>query len=267
MSKSILRAGVAGVAIALVAGFAASAQTVNSGYVGANIGYAELEAGGSSEDGTTYGIDGAWATPLGDGNLGLQLDASWDTLDFDNADIDTLAGAAHVFTRQSDSHAIGGFVDFRNIDLDSSGDLDATSVGAEGAILNGGFAFEGELAWVNLDGGGGADADGFGGSVGMTFYPNETVGYGGYIGTLQLDDSGSDIDVTTLGADFEMQIPNTNFTGYAGVEWADTDLGGPSYENTQIMIGIRFNGGIASPAERQAYGASFNGADRYLNLF
>jgi len=244
---------VLGAVAAIGMSVSAAADTEMSGFAGASVGYVNIDTGFDDGDGTAYGVEGAWAMPLMD-RFGLQVDGAYQRLDGDGGDADVVTGAAHIFVRDSESYAVGGFVSVANVD-----DSTLLGIGAEGALYRGGLTYDAQIAYLQNDD---SDADIMGASVGVTYFPLQDLSIGANVSVINIDTGGGDATGYGVGANVEWQLRDGPVSVYA--EAGYTSIDDANVDVTSVMVGVRWTGGMDSLFDRDRFGASMFGVRRII---
>lgn len=240
--KSKLFAGAA-VAAALIAAPALAQSTVSSGYVGAEYGRTEVDVAGSDDEADAWGIDGVVAFGVGQGSLGVQLDASYANSD----DADGYGANAHLFTR-NDSYLFGGFVGLS----DGDGSDTAYTVGLEAQKYLETVTLAGVLAYGDSDDNQGDGVWGLGGEV--RYFATDNFRLSGGLGYADADGEG--LVSIGLGGEYQFETaPISVYANYARSEFEDSDL-----STDTISVGVRYNFGGTTLKSRDRQGASLTGA-------
>jgi hypothetical protein len=232
-------------------GSLAAAETVQSGYVGVEYNRFDFDTdiGDGEVDG--WGLNAAAAFPVG-GNLGMQLDATYDRAEVADEDEDTLAGTAHLF-RRTDASLIGGYIGLGEVDNDAF-----YGAGVEGELYYTNWTIGGRAGWSSADD---TDADGYDvQGRGRYFYGDNTFVQAGVAFNRVELDQGDDADAWTVGVSGEHQFATTPFSAFAGLSYSDADV----VETTAVTVGVRMNF-ATSLKERDRSGASLASWTR--NLF
>ena len=244
------------VTTALVAGFsmiagAAHAQVV--GTVGANYSRADTDAG----DADSYGVSGGITIPTG-GSLAVLLDGSWQTND--DADVDVLAGTAHLISR-NDDHAFGGFLGLLNADGGGGADLDAWGGGGEFAKFFANSTFVGTVAYATADD---VDVDIWSLAGEYRIFANDNLRFDLGAGWANVDaGGGGDGDGFQIGGGVEYRFANTPFSLGGNIAYFDSDGGGDA---TVFGITGRFDFGNDSLKSRDRTGNTFGGFGALSNF-
>jgi hypothetical protein len=229
---------------------AAFAQT--TGTVGLD--YARADYGGGDTD--AFGASGGVSIPTS-GNLAVLLDASYSTND--DADLDVLAGSAHLINR-NDMRAFGGWVGLAHADS-SGGDADAWGLGGEYAQFFGQSTLVGSLGYATDDDN---DVDVWGFSGEYRIFASENLRFDIGAGWANIDDGISDDDGTFIGAGVEYRFANSPFS--IGASYSNVDLGGGGDADV-IGATLRMDFGNDSLLSRDRTGntfGAFGGLGRFL---
>lgn len=244
-----------GAAASLAVSAGAAAETGLEGFAGFDVGYVDLDLGGRGGDAAAYGASGSWSVPLGE-RFGLQVDAGYQKFDGGVTDDDVVTGAAHIFVRDSESHAVGAFV----ADEETDGQA-AWGGGVEVALYRGGLTYDAEFAVLKDEE---TDVEAAGGATGVTYFPRENLSVEAGVSVVELDTGAA--DVTAFGVSFgaEWQARHTPVSVYleAGYERAD-DL---DREAATVTVGVQLHSGGSQVYGRDRRGPSMNGARRLLRF-
>ena len=237
--------------LSMVSG-AAFAQT--SGTIGATVAHVDPDNGDNSQ---TYGINGAASISLG-GNLAVLVEGAYGTND--DADVDTLSGAAHLISRDA-TQAFGGFVGLANID-GGGADADVWSIGGEYAKFFEESTLAFTAAYASADD---TDVDAWGlqGEYRVFFDDNTRFDMG--LGWANIDTGAGEGDGFRIGAGVEHRFEASPISiggNVSYVEVADADA--------VMVVGatLRFDFGNESLKARDRTGntfASTNGLLSFLN--
>jgi hypothetical protein len=256
MKKYLLGAAAA---LALAAPGVASAQ---SGYV--DLGYqstdGEVFGVDTEADGWTLGGAAAWG---GQGSLGFQLDGVIGNTEADaGGDADTYNLGGHVFTR-NDSHLIGGFVNFGEVDAGGGADFDYWSLGLEGQMYLQRTTLDGALSYSEADD---TDAELTAVDLGATHFFTDNFSAGANLGFGSIEGGGADADVSTFGLGAEWQFASAPVSIFGG--WQHSEIDDIDAEADTLGIGVRYNWG-GTLFDRNRNGASLprgGGLGRYAGL-
>jgi hypothetical protein len=233
-------------AFAIAAPGIASAQT---GYVDLSYQDSQAEIGGLEGDSDGWALGGATAWG-GNGTLGVQLDGVISSAEGDGgAEADAWTAGAHLFTR-NDSHLVGGFVNFGNVDADGVGDFDFWTVGVEGQYYMARTTLDGAISYSE---GEDLDAELLAADLGLTHFVTDNFSFGGGLGFGQIEGAGGDDDVVSygLGAEYLFaSVPVSIFGGWQHAEIDDLDS-----DSDTLGVGVRYNWG-GSLLDRNRNGAS-----------
>jgi hypothetical protein len=243
------------VTTALVAGFsmiagAAHAQVV--GTVGANYSRADTDAG----DADSYGVSGGITIPTG-GSLAVLLDGSWQTND--DADVDVLAGTAHLISR-NDSYAFGGFLGLLNADGGGGADLDAWGGGGEFANFMPNGTLVGTVAYATADD---VDVDVWSIAGEYRIFSSDNLRFDIGAGWANVDTGLGDGDGFQIGGGVEYRFANSPFSLGGNIAYFDSDGGGDA---TVFGITGRFDFGNDSLKARDRSGNTFGGLGALSNF-
>ncbi len=244
MKKLLLGAAAA---LAIAAPGVASAQ---SGYVDLGYQSSEADIGGveGDADGWTLGGATAWG---GNGSLGVQLDAVIGNSEADaGGDSTAYTIGGHLFSR-NDSHLLGGFVNFGNVDADGVGDFDFWTVGVEGQLYMSRTTLDGAISYGESD-----DLDGelTALDVGATHFFADNFSANVNLGFGSVETGVGDADVNTYGVGAEWGFASawSVFGGWQHAEVEDLDS-----DSDTLGVGIRYNWG-GSLFDRNRNGASLS---------
>lgn len=231
---------------------AAFAQT--SGTIGATVAHVDPDNGDNSQ---SYGINGAAAMSLG-GNLAVLVEGAYSTND--DANVDTLSGAAHLITRDA-TQAFGGFVGLANVD-GGGADADVWSVGGEYAKFFEESTLAFTAAYASADD---TDVDAWGLNAEYRVFFDDNTRMDMGLGWANIDTAFGDGDGFQIGAAVEHRFANSPISLGGNVSYyevADADA--------VMVVGatLRFDFGNASLKARDRTGntfASTNGLLSFLN--
>lgn len=218
---------------------AAPAFAQVSGTVGAN--YSRDD----DTDSDAYGVNGGVTIPTG-GSLAVLLEGSYSTND--DADIDTLAGTAHLISR-NDSQAFGGFATFAQAD-GGVVDVDVYGVGGEYAK----FFDQGTLAlglsYLTADD---TDVDATALTGEYRIFASDNLRFDLGAGYGMIDTPLGDDDAIAFGAGVEYRFGGAPVSLGANVRRLDADSG----DSTVFGATLRFDFGNGSLKERDRKGNTF----------
>jgi hypothetical protein len=230
----------------------AFAQT--TGTVGANFSHIDADGGGDAD---SYGVNAGVSIPMG-GTLAVLLDGSYTTND--DADIDTLAGTAHLITRDA-STAWGGFVGLANIDA-GIGDDNAWTVGGEYAKFFDTTTLAFQAAYATADD---SDVDVWGLSGEYRIFADDNLRFDLGAGWARVDTGFGDGDGFQVGAGVEYRFAGSPFSIGGNVSYIDSDDLGDA---TTVGATLRFDFGSDSLKSRDRNGntfGSFGGLAAFLS--
>jgi hypothetical protein len=247
-----------------------SGASAVSGFVEGSFNYGRGEADGFSADGTRWALRGSVNAGTGE-NWNIQIDGLYNRTSVDPVEIDTLAGAAHVYYRVPDAYAVGAFVQASRfgsnvLDLFAllGGDDYALDLigGGEAAIytdmvtLHGGLGF-GRVSYSGLK------ADHLLAKGGARFYATDNLrldldgmwnrlsGYGGHA------------DVYTVSATGNYRFDQWPATVFAGYQYdaGEISAGGVSLGKADahtFLTGLRFSFGSKSLKDEERNGPAWS---------
>ena len=239
-------------AAALLAVAVPGVALAGSGYVG--VAYVNNNVDiGADFDADTWVADGAVAFDAGP--LGVQLDGT-----FGNTEVDVLATdfdfwnvGGHVFHRTG-NWLIGGYAGFGNVDIGGA-DADEWTVAVEGQYYMAQTTLGGAVSLSEADD---LDFETTAVDIDARHFLNDNFSIGANVGFANVDTSGGDADVTTIGIGGEYQLgsaPISVFAGFQHSEVEDIDL-----EVDSIGVGARWNfGGSLLDRNRSGAGLSRRG--------
>lgn len=242
------------VTASLLAGFSMISGTAFAqvGTIGAGVSHVDTDFG----DADSMGVNGGVAIPTG-GNLTVLLDGSYTTND--DADVDTLAGTAHLISRDSNG-AWGGFAGLANVDAGGA-DQDLWTVGGEYAAFYENSTFAATLAYATADD---TDVDVWGLSGEYRMFMNDDLRFDVGGGYANISGPGADADAFHVDAGVEYRFSGTPFSIGANASYVDLDGGGDA---TIIGATLRFDFGNGSLKSRDRTGntfGSFGGLQTFL---
>ena len=234
-----------------VGGSAMAATTVTSGNVDLHYAHSSFDPG--NNDANTWGIGGAFATPLGD-TWGVQLDGSWNDVNPDHgSDTNVVAGTAHLFHR-TDTNLIG-------VDVGAIHNDDASTTTWGGGIEDDYYmdntTLGARLLYLRND-----DSDtnfwGLEGHARYFFQDNFKVE--GSLGFGKVDFKPDNADVLEAGVNAEYQFASLPVSIFGGVNYLHEDISGNPHSTT-ASVGVRWNFGGQSLKDRDRSGASLAGVE------
>ena len=244
------------VTTALAAGFSMIAGAAHAQVVG-TVGANYSRSDTDFGDADSYGVNGGVTIPTG-GSLAVLLDGSWQTND--DADVDVLSGTAHLISRNSD-YAFGGFLGLANIDAGGGADGDAWGGGGEFAKFFANGTLVGTVSYATADD---ADVDVWGLSGEYRIFANDNLRFDLGAGWANIDAGGlGDADGFQLGAGVEYRFANSPFSIGGNVGYVDTDGGGDA---TVFGITGRIDFGNDSLKSRDRTGNTFGGISSLTNF-
>ncbi|MDP3492516.1 MAG: hypothetical protein Q8R82_05340 [Hyphomonadaceae bacterium] len=237
--------------LSMVSG-AAFAQT--SGTIGANIAHVDPDNGDNSQ---TYGINGGASISLG-GNLAVLVEGAYSTND--DADVDTLSGAAHLISRDA-TQAFGGFVGLANVD-GGGADADVWSIGGEYAKFFDTSTLAFTAAYASADD---TDVDAWGLQGEYRVFLDDNTRFDIGLGWANIDTGFGEGDGFQIGSGVEYRFEGSPISiggNVSYVEVADSD-------GVMVVGGtLRFDFGNDSLKARDRTGNTFgsvNGLLSFLN--
>ncbi|MBI1185987.1 MAG: hypothetical protein GC206_01365 [Alphaproteobacteria bacterium] len=223
------------------AGALFAAPALAQGHAG--ISYQNLD----DADVDSLAISGAAA--LGDN---IQIDGRYAYLESDGGDGDAISIGGHLFQRGG-GHLLGGYLGYQTVDDDSGFDVDEFIAALEGALYMNRTTWSGAVSYTNADFFIDVDQWALDGEV--RHFLTDAFSLQGNAGAFTLDGgSGADGDGWTIGAGGEVQIEGTPFSVHAGYQHVDFD--GDSAGS--IGIGARMAFGGQSLFARNRSGAGLN---------
>ena len=235
--------------LSMVSG-AAFAQT--SGTIGAGISHIDADGGGDAD---TYGINGGVTLPMS-GNLAVLLEGAYNTND--DADIDTLSGAAHLISRDANG-AFGGFVGIANVDA-GVGDDNVFSIGGEYAKFFDASTLALTAAYMTADD---SDVDAWGLLGEYRIFANDNLRFDLGGGWAKVDTAFGDGDGFTVGAGVEYRFAGSPFSIGGNVSYLDSDDLGDS---TVVGATLRFDFGNDSLKARDRTGNTFGSTNGLMSF-
>lgn len=222
------------------------------GTVGAGVSHVDTDFG----DSDSMGINGGVAIPTS-GNFTVLLDGAYNTND--DTDVDTLAGTAHLISRDGNG-AWGGFAGLANIDGGGS-DADVWTVGGEYAAFFDSSTFVATLAYANADD---VNVDIWGLSGEYRMFMNDDLRFDVGGGYANIDGGAAAVDAFHLDAGVEYRFAGSPISIGANASYVDLDTGGDA---TIIGATLRFDFGNGSLKSRDRTGntfGSFGGLQTFL---
>lgn len=225
----------AAAALAVVAApTVASAQA--TGYI--DLGYvnSSLEQFGSDVDIDTVVANGVVAFDMNNG-VGLQIDARIGNAEPEvGGDIDFWSLGAHVYTRQN-NWLFGGYVGIGNVD-GGGADSDEWTIALETQYYMNRTTFSGAVSYSEADD---ADLEATALDLGVQHFVTDNFAIGAYVGFGNIESTGADTDVTTIGVQAEWQMATLPISIFGGYQRNDVDDAG--IEVDSFNIGVRYNWG------------------------
>lgn len=247
---------VAGVALAVSTGFAAAAD-LSAPYgpppamynpAPAVMGYVGLYGGFASFDSDTVGVfafDGAANIPFGH-LWNLQLEGRGQVLTEDGAGIANLAGFAHVYRRDPNSHALGFYGGYEHFNF-----ADAWVLGVEGQAYFNAVTLYGQLAAVHVESGPFSET-GLLARGAIRYFVTPNFKLQGDIQYVGIDS----VDTLTLAGTLEYRFDNSPISLFGTVRHTDFDGVG---DVTAGLIGVRaYLGGSGTLFDQDRNGATMD---------
>jgi len=248
MKKLLLSAAM----IAALSAFAAAPALAQqaTGFVDANVGSLNLDAGGPDQDVDLMGVHGTVAFPVGQG-LTLQGNLGFDHLD-DPVDGDNVSASANFGMRNA-NYALGAYVAYKDNEL-----LDDKFLG-----FGGEYVYYMPQMTLSIGGGFGtyddADADLYGISGVGRYFVSDNLRIDGRIGYTNID-SGGESDGIGAGVGAEWKPDNFPISIFGGYDFQTLDSGTLDTDVSVWTLGARFDFGNGTLKARDREGPAFRSA-------
>ncbi len=229
---------------------AAFAQT--SGTIGAGISHIDPDGGDNTQ---SYGINGGVTIPVS-GNLAVLLEGAYATND--DADVDTLSGAAHLISRDA-NQAFGGFVGIANVD-GGGADADVWSIGGEYAKFYDTYTLAATVAYASADD---TDVDAWGLQGEYRMFVDDNTRFDIGLGWANVDTGFGEGDGFQIGSGIEYRFADSPISIGGNISYVDV-----ADQDNFMVVGatLRFDFGNASLKSRDRTGNTFGSANGLLSF-
>jgi hypothetical protein len=222
-------------AAALLAVAVPGVATAGTGYVDVAYVNNNVEIFGIDIDGDTWVADGVVAFNAND--IGVQLDGQVGNTEFDlGGDFDFWSLGGHVFKRTGD-WLVGGYAGFGNVDVGST-DVDEWTVAIETQYYMAQTTLGGAVSYSEVDD---LNLETTALDLDVRHFLNDNFSIGANLGLANVDTSGGDADVTTVGIGGEYQFASVPVSVFAGFQHSEIDE--INLEVDSIGVGVRYNWG------------------------